>query len=222
MKKSRIALHSQIRKLAALVIVSVMGVCLSAGGIYYFEKAAQPEAFGSIFSSMWWAIVTLTTIGYQDVYPTTPGGKIFAALVSLIGLGLTIGMVGIVLDAYFRRTLERMKKRKSRSAVYSLKRKLADLVIVSVIGVCLSAGGLHYFEKETQPDAFGTLSNSMQWTIRSFTTIGFGDISPITTGGRVVAVLVSLMGFGLIIGVVGIALDAYFRRTLERIKHEGR
>ena len=109
MKKSRIALHNLRRKLAALFIASVIGVSLSAGGIYFFEKAAQPDAFGSIFSSMWWAIVTLTTIGYQDVYPTTPGGKIFATLVSLIGFGLTIGVVGIALDAYFRRTLESMK-----------------------------------------------------------------------------------------------------------------
>ena len=108
-RKSRIALHSLKRKLAALVIVSVIGVSLSAGGIYYFEKAAQPDAFGSIFSSMWWAIVTLTTTGYQDVYPTTPGGKVFAALVSLIGFGLIIGVVGIALDAYFRRTLEGIK-----------------------------------------------------------------------------------------------------------------
>ena len=112
--------------------------------------------------------------------------------------------------------------RKSRIALHSPKRKLAALVLVLLMGVCLSAGGIHYFEKEVQPDAFGTLSNSMQWTIRSFTTIGFGDISPITTGGRVVAVLVSLMGFGLPIGVVGIALDAYFRRVLESMKHEGR
>ena len=112
--------------------------------------------------------------------------------------------------------------KKSRIAVYSLKRKLAALVIVSVIGVGLSAGGIHYFEKEAQPDAFGTLSNSMQWTIITFTTIGYGDTSPITTGGKVVAVLVSLMGFGLPIGVVGIALDAYFRRALKSMKHEGR
>lgn len=112
--------------------------------------------------------------------------------------------------------------KKSRIAVYSLKRKLAALVIVSVIGVGLSAGGIHYFEKEAQPDAFGTLSNSMQWTIITFTTIGYGDTSPITTGGKVVAVLVSLMGFGLPIGVVGIALHAYFRRALESMKHEVR
>ena len=221
MKKSRIAVYSLKRKLAALVIVSVMGVGLSAGGIHYFEKEAQPDAFGTLSNSMQWTIITFTTIGYGDISPITTGGKVVAVLVSLMGFGLIIGVVGIALHAYFRRALESIMK-KSRIAVYSLKRKLAALVIVSVMGVGLSAGGIHYFEKEAQPDAFGTLSNSMQWTIITFTTIGYGDISPITTGGKVVAVLVSLMGFGLPIGVVGIALHAYFRRALESMKHEVR
>lgn len=112
--------------------------------------------------------------------------------------------------------------KKSRIALHSLKRKLAALVIVLLMGVCLSAVGIHYFEKDAQPDAFGTLSNSMRWTIVTFANTGFRDIFPITTGGKVVAVLVSLMGFGLPIGVVGIALDAYFRRALKSMKHEGR
>ena len=221
MKKSRIAVYSLKRKLAALVIVSVIGVGLSAGGIHYFEKEAQPDAFGTLSNSMQWTIITFTTIGYGDTSPITTGGKFVAVLVSLMGFGLPIGVVGIALHAYFRRALESIMK-KSRIAVYSLKRKLAALVIVSVIGVGLSAGGIHYFEKEAQPDAFGTLSNSMQWTIITFTTIGYGDTSPITTGGKFVAVLVSLMGFGLPIGVVGIALHAYFRRALESLKHEVR
>ena len=112
--------------------------------------------------------------------------------------------------------------RKSRIALHSPKRKLAALVLVLLIGVCLSAVGIHYFEKDAQPDAFGTLSNSMQWTIIAFATTGFSDISPITTGGRVVAVLVSLMGFGLPIGLGAIALGPKFRRALESMKHEGR
>ena len=52
---------------------------VSAVGIYYFENQAQPEHFSSVFHSLWWAIVTLTTVGYGDVYPVTVGGKIFGA-----------------------------------------------------------------------------------------------------------------------------------------------
>ncbi len=82
------ALTEVRRELLALVILSSMFVYLAACGIYFFEKDAQPEAFGSIPDSMWWAIVSLTTIGYGDVYPVTPGGKIFTALVALVGVGL--------------------------------------------------------------------------------------------------------------------------------------
>lgn len=82
------ALSGVKRELLALVILSSLLVYLSACGIWFFEKDAQPEAFGSILDSMWWAIVSLTTIGYGDVYPVTPGGKIFTALVALVGVGL--------------------------------------------------------------------------------------------------------------------------------------
>lgn len=82
------ALSEVRRELLALVILCSLFVYLAACGIYFFEKDAQPEAFGSIPDAMWWAIVSLTTIGYGDVYPVTPGGKIFTALVALIGVGL--------------------------------------------------------------------------------------------------------------------------------------
>ena len=82
------ALGEVKRELLALVILCSLFVYLAACGIYFFEKDAQPEEFGSIPDAMWWAIVSLTTIGYGDVYPVTPGGKIFTALVALVGVGL--------------------------------------------------------------------------------------------------------------------------------------
>ncbi len=82
------ALSEVRRELFALVILSSMFVYLAACGIYYFERDAQPKDFGSIPDAMWWAIITLTTIGYGDAYPETTGGKIFTALVALVGVGL--------------------------------------------------------------------------------------------------------------------------------------
>ena len=82
------ALNKVKRELAALIILSLIFVYLAACGIHHFEKDAQPELFGSIFDSMWWAIVTLTTIGYGDAYPITGGGKIFATFVAFIGVGI--------------------------------------------------------------------------------------------------------------------------------------
>jgi voltage-gated potassium channel len=59
-----------------------------SGIIYNLEHTAQPEAFSSIPQSMWWTIITLTTVGYGDIYPITPLGKVVAALTAITGLGL--------------------------------------------------------------------------------------------------------------------------------------
>jgi len=72
---------------------------LASVGIYYFENEAQPDAFKSIFDSMWWAVATLTTVGYGDVYPITIGGKIFTTVILLIGLGVVGIPAGIVSSA---------------------------------------------------------------------------------------------------------------------------
>lgn len=72
---------------------------LSAVGIYYFEHQAQPEAFTSVFESLWWAIVTLTTVGYGDVVPITTGGRIFTFFVLLIGLGTIAAPSGLLASA---------------------------------------------------------------------------------------------------------------------------
>jgi len=73
--------------LAAFVVLLILLV-MSAGGIYLLENDLQPETFGSIPSSMWWAIVTLTTVGYGDVVPITTTGKLFGGLIGLLGIGM--------------------------------------------------------------------------------------------------------------------------------------
>ena len=101
------ALHEIQQELLALVILSLMFVYLAACGIHYFEREAQPEAFGSILDSMWWSVVTLTTIGYGDVYPTTPGGRLFTALVALVGVGLIAIPSGLLASVLTEARVER-------------------------------------------------------------------------------------------------------------------
>lgn len=72
---------------------------LSAVGIYHFENPVQPEAFASVFHSLWWAVVTLTTVGYGDVYPITLGGRLFTFAVLGVGLGLVSVPTGIFASA---------------------------------------------------------------------------------------------------------------------------
>lgn len=72
---------------------------LSAVGIYYFEHEAQPEQFKSVFHSLWWAVTTLTTVGYGDMYPITAGGRLFTFFVLMIGLGIVAVPTGLVASA---------------------------------------------------------------------------------------------------------------------------
>ena len=84
-------------------------VFLAAVGIYHFEHSAQPEVFSSIPASMWWAVATLTTVGYGDIYPITIGGKIFTSLILVLGLSLVAIPTGL-----FSAALLRAKERESQ------------------------------------------------------------------------------------------------------------
>ena len=80
-------------------VITAMLLYVSAVGIYYFENQAQPEAFTSIFHSLWWAVATLTTVGHGDVYPITVGGKVFTFVILMIGLGIVAVPAGVLASA---------------------------------------------------------------------------------------------------------------------------
>ena len=84
------------KELILFSFATLLLIYFSSVGIYYFENEAQPEAFSSIFSAMWWSVATLTTVGYGDIYPITAGGKIFSTFVVFIGLGLVAIPTGLV------------------------------------------------------------------------------------------------------------------------------
>ena len=94
-----LALKLAREELILFLAISIIVIYLAAVGIYYFERDIQPEAFGSIPHAMWWAVVTLTTVGYGDLYPVTAGGKVFTFLILLVGLGLVAVPAGIIASA---------------------------------------------------------------------------------------------------------------------------
>ncbi|MEX0709399.1 MAG: ion transporter [Woeseia sp.] len=83
-------------ELVLFFVVAGMLIYLAAAGIHFFESQAQPDKFTSLFSSLWWAVVTLTTVGYGDMYPITDGGRIFTFFLLMIGLGTIAVPSGIV------------------------------------------------------------------------------------------------------------------------------
>ena len=75
-------------ELVIYLCATAMLIFVASVGIYYFETEAQPEHFASVFHAMWWAVVTLTTVGYGDVYPVTLGGRMFTAFLLMTGVGV--------------------------------------------------------------------------------------------------------------------------------------
>ena len=85
------------------IIIFIFATCivlyLSSVGIFFFENAIQPDKFSSVFHSLWWAIVTLTTVGYGDIYPLTLGGRIFTFFILILGLGIVGIPAGLIASA---------------------------------------------------------------------------------------------------------------------------
>lgn len=90
----------------ALLLMACL-LLLSATGIYFAEHRAQPDKFGSVPQAMWWAVATLTTVGYGDVVPITLAGKIFGAIVMMFGLGMFALPIGIIATGFSRETSRR-------------------------------------------------------------------------------------------------------------------
>ena len=88
------------------------------------RNKAQPESFRSIFHSLWWAIVTLTTVGYGDVFPITIGGKIFTFFVLIIGIGVVTVPAGLVATAL---TKARSIEEENEITVKKTKQNLSEI-----------------------------------------------------------------------------------------------
>jgi len=87
-------------ELLLFMTATIILLYISAVGIYFFEYQAQPEAFKSIFHSLWWSVATLTTVGYGDIAPITIGGKIFTFIILMIGLSIVSIPAGLISSAF--------------------------------------------------------------------------------------------------------------------------
>jgi voltage-gated potassium channel len=103
-------IQKESEALLAAIVVLLMMLVISAGGIYLLESELQPETFGSMPNSMWWAIVTLTTVGYGDVVPITTMGKMFGGLIGLIGIGMIALPAAIMASGFAENIRDRKQK----------------------------------------------------------------------------------------------------------------
>jgi voltage-gated potassium channel len=106
----RDALYSR-RHEFTIIIGLILMIVLGSGSLLYFAEAdAQPEKFGSIPRALWWAVVTLTTVGYGDTYPVTTLGRILAGIIALMGITLIALPTGLF-AASFTEAMERQRRR---------------------------------------------------------------------------------------------------------------
>lgn len=99
------------RRYELAVTIGLAWILLLGGStaLYWAEGHVQPDAFGSIPRALWWAIITLTTVGYGDVSPVTPLGKFLASIVALAGVALVAMPAGIMAAAFSDAMQEKRK-----------------------------------------------------------------------------------------------------------------
>jgi voltage-gated potassium channel len=88
------------RALFGTLLLLLCIMCLCAEGMYILEGTVQPHVFGNLPSCMYWAIITLTTVGYGDVTPITAAGRLLAGVTAILGLGVFALPVGIIASAF--------------------------------------------------------------------------------------------------------------------------
>jgi voltage-gated potassium channel len=111
-----ITFRDNARALAAAFLILLTVMLLAASGIFYFERESQPEDFGSIPAAMWWAFATLTTVGYGDVTPITVGGKVFGALITVVGIGMVALPTSILASGYTQQLRINTSRYKDKAA----------------------------------------------------------------------------------------------------------
>jgi voltage-gated potassium channel len=93
-------LKSRKEQLIITAFATMILVVFASSLMYFVESEAQPDKFSSILATMWWAVATLTTVGYGDLYPITPLGKMLGSVIAILGIGLFALPTGIIASGF--------------------------------------------------------------------------------------------------------------------------
>ncbi|WP_242871730.1 ion transporter [Acetanaerobacterium elongatum] len=96
--------------LSSILVVFIL-MLIASVLMFNIENAAQPDKFDNIFDAFWWAIATFTTVGYGDIYPVTPAGKLLSSVIAFLGIGLVAVPTGIISSGF----VENIENKKDRS-----------------------------------------------------------------------------------------------------------
>ena len=100
-------------ELGITIFITFLLLLVSSTLMYYLEGDVQPEQFPDIISTFWWAVATLTTVGYGDVYPVTGWGKLVSGVIALLGIGLVALPTGIVSSGFIEHIEQEREEKRS-------------------------------------------------------------------------------------------------------------
>lgn len=123
-----VVLNKEKESFKAVVFILIIMIVTASSGIYVVENQAQPEVFESIPKSMWWAVVTLTTVGYGDVIPITTLGKFLGAVITILGVGLAALPAGILASGLASELEQRREQLEQRFREMLLDDEYIDLI----------------------------------------------------------------------------------------------
>lgn len=110
-------LYAKKEELLATAFAVFILLIFASSLMYFVESSAQPKVFGSIPDAMWWGVVTLTTVGYGDIYPIAPIGRFLGSILAFLGIGIFALPAGIISSGFS----EELQKRKQQKTTENLE-----------------------------------------------------------------------------------------------------
>lgn len=107
-----------------------------------------------------------------------------------------------------------------KNSFRSIKEELVIISSIAIIVIYISSVGIYYFENEVQPEVFSSIFHSLWWSIATLTTVGYGDIYPVTTGGKIFTSIVVIVGIGIVSVPAGLIASALIKINSENNSKE--
>ncbi|MFD1911183.1 potassium channel family protein [Halodurantibacterium flavum] len=223
------------RTIISLILISILLIVLET----------EASVFNPLREVFWWLEFTLLLV-FSGEYglrvwcaPENPrhGGRLaymlwplpMLDLIVIVTMAFTlVGMEGVLLRLLRLIRLLRLAKLGAFSrafddiaaAVFKRRFELAVSLIIAAVMLLLSSVALYVVEGGEQPVAFGSIPRAMWWSMATLTTVGYGDIVPVTAAGKVCAALTALTGIGLIAMPAGILAAAFSEAVQSRLDRE--
>ena len=113
---ARVFKEKAAQLISSMLVVGLL-IIIASVLMYNIESAVQPDAFSNALETMWWAVATLTTVGYGDVYPITTAGKVLATIIAFLGIGMVAVPTGII-TAGFTEIINKEKEAEKEEIEY--------------------------------------------------------------------------------------------------------